>query len=274
MPVGTVSRPWRRYLRLRVRGLIVLVLVIGAGMGWIVRIARNQRAAVAAIKSAGGSVSYIPEWTATDDVGIHRGEDPAQRWLADLIGVDYFGHVTCVDMPSTSTDTTIAPVGRLTQLEDLDLWGASVSDAGLVHLEGLTNLTVLNLTGTQVTDAGLAHLKGLTNLTWLFLKDTQVNGAGLAHLKALTNLTNLCLSNTQVTDAGLVNLKGLTNLSLLDLDGTKVTDAGLAHLKGLTRLSRLDLRGTQVTDAGAYDMHIGRLRAGVKQDLPDLTINR
>ena len=32
-----VARPWRRFLRFSVRGLIVLVLVIGAGLGWTVR---------------------------------------------------------------------------------------------------------------------------------------------------------------------------------------------------------------------------------------------
>jgi hypothetical protein len=35
-----VSHPWRRYVRFSVRGLIVLVLVVGFGLGWIVRIAR------------------------------------------------------------------------------------------------------------------------------------------------------------------------------------------------------------------------------------------
>ena len=31
------SRHWRSYLRLSMRGLIVLVLVTGAGLGWLVR---------------------------------------------------------------------------------------------------------------------------------------------------------------------------------------------------------------------------------------------
>ena len=35
MTVETVSRPWQRFVRLRLRGLIALVLVIGAGMGWL-----------------------------------------------------------------------------------------------------------------------------------------------------------------------------------------------------------------------------------------------
>ncbi len=48
--VKTVARPWRRFVRLSVRGLIVLVLVIGAGLGWMVRQAHIQREAVAAIR--------------------------------------------------------------------------------------------------------------------------------------------------------------------------------------------------------------------------------
>ena len=33
MPSGPVSRPWRRFLRFSVRGLMTVVLVIGTGMG-------------------------------------------------------------------------------------------------------------------------------------------------------------------------------------------------------------------------------------------------
>jgi len=35
----------------------------------------------------------------------------------------------------------------------------SVSDAGLVHLQGLTQLKVLGLSNTQVTEAGISELK-------------------------------------------------------------------------------------------------------------------
>ena len=44
-----VPHTWRRFLRFSVRGLLVLVLVIGAGLGWIVRQAHVQRDAVAAL---------------------------------------------------------------------------------------------------------------------------------------------------------------------------------------------------------------------------------
>ena len=73
-------------------------------------------------------------------------------------------------------------VGRLTQLLQLELCGSSVTDAGLVHLEGMTKLCYLDLRRTQVTDAGLVHLKGMTKLCYLDLSHTQVTDAGLVPL--------------------------------------------------------------------------------------------
>ena len=62
MLAGTVARSLQTLLRLSVRELMVLVLVVGAGLGWMVRSARIQREAVEAIKSAGGTVRYDWEW--------------------------------------------------------------------------------------------------------------------------------------------------------------------------------------------------------------------
>jgi hypothetical protein len=53
-----LSRRWRRFVRFSARGLIVLVIVIGSGLGWAVRSARIQREAVTAIQNAGGVVFY------------------------------------------------------------------------------------------------------------------------------------------------------------------------------------------------------------------------
>jgi hypothetical protein len=47
-------RPWRRYLRLSMRGLLVLVLLIGGWLGLLVRSTGVRRNAVAAIVLAGG----------------------------------------------------------------------------------------------------------------------------------------------------------------------------------------------------------------------------
>ena len=235
-----ISRSWRRYMRFSLRGLIVLVLVIGGGLGWIVREARIQRGAVAAIENAGGGVSY--DWQWSNERSISGGKPWAPRWLVALIGVDYFGHVTRASFYN-ATDETLVSVGRLTRLERLDLEGTSIGDAGLAHLTGLTNLVSLYINNTQVSDAGLEHLKGLTTLEILALDYTKVTGKGMVHLKGLTRLSKLSLDHTQVTDAGLAQLNRLMNLEQLDLYGTRVTDAGLAHLKGLMSLSSLELPG-------------------------------
>ena len=116
-PSDRVSRPWQRFLRFSVRGLILIVIVLGAGLGWIVRQAHIQRDAVAAIKKAGGTVSY--DWKWKDGNSIRGGKPWARRWLVDLIGTDYFGHVAAVDFleASTATDATLAHVGPLTRLQ-------------------------------------------------------------------------------------------------------------------------------------------------------------
>ncbi len=103
--------PWRRYLRFSVRGLIVLVLVIGGWLGWIVRSARIQREAVAAIKDARGQVWYDWEWSSGEP--IPDGKPWAPKFLVDLIGVDYFGHVTVVGGDAFPTETTLAQVAHL-----------------------------------------------------------------------------------------------------------------------------------------------------------------
>ena len=55
-----VTQRWWRLPRLRVslRALMIIVLVLGCGLGWVVRRAHVQRDAVAAIERCGGRVWY------------------------------------------------------------------------------------------------------------------------------------------------------------------------------------------------------------------------
>jgi internalin A len=202
----TVSRPWRRFLRFSVRGLIVSVLVIGGWLGWVVREARIQRDAVAAIKKAGGDVWYDWQW--------HNGRKTpgkpwAPEWLIRAIGVDYFGRVagvSCLHRVSVPgyDRTFTAHFKSLGDLTDLDLSFTAVTDDGLANLAGLTNLVTLNLEGTQITDAGLIHLERLTKIETLYLPDNRITDAGLSHLTGLAKLSRLCLQrDPQVTDSEL-----------------------------------------------------------------------
>jgi internalin A len=255
-----------------------LVLLIGGGMGWMVRSARVQRDAVAALERTHSAVFY--NWQRAR-VGRFSGfkldaAPPWPRWLVDRLGVDYFGHVVEVIFGGADADLAhVRPLGRLESLSipitssvtnaglrhleqmiglrALDLPFVRMGDAGLRHLKGLTGLRSLGLTGTQVTNAGLEYLEGLAGLEELFLGHTEIGDAGLAHLGGLTCLRMLDLNTTKVTDSGLVHLKELTDLRMLDLAGTQVSDAGLVHLKGLAGLQELNLRKTRVTAAGAKE---------------------
>ena len=176
-----VSTPWRRFLRFSLRGLIVVVLVIGVWFGWLVRGARIQHEAVEAIRRGGGWCLYDWQWRGHH--GEYFGEPWAPRWLTTLIGVDYFGHITEVNLYEVGTDAKVAAVARLEHVERLFLFRTTVSDAGLVHLKGLSRLSFLHLANTHVTDAGLANLKQLTNLKHLDISGTRVTGAGVKKLQ-------------------------------------------------------------------------------------------
>jgi hypothetical protein len=54
----------------------------------------------------------------------------------------------------------------------LCLDGTKVSDSGMAHLQGLNNLESLSLIGTEVADNGLARLKSLVSLKTLELRGT------------------------------------------------------------------------------------------------------
>jgi len=217
--------------RISVRGLMLLLLLAGGGMGWIVYVVRSaegQRLAVAGITRAGGFVLY--DWDFKNGRLLAKREPWGPSWPMDLIGVDYFGHVTWVHVPQSATDDDLVYLRQLPRVEWLGDLTVRLSDSGLVHLSGLSNLRELNLRRTKVTDSGLAHLKGLTALVRLDLSRTQVTDGGLKHLAELTGLRELYLQGTQVSDAGMKHLQGMTGLRELHLQGTLVSDAGVRAL--------------------------------------------
>lgn len=229
MASNSGSGAWRRRLRLDLRGLIVVVLVIGCALGWIVHQARVQREAVAAIEKSGGSVLY--DWDTGDKNSIPAAKPRTPRWLVDLIGIDYVGLVTKVRLPEGADPAIVVHIARLPRLQALFIVGSSVDDGGLAHLKGATELAALELPGASITDAGLANLERLNKLVWLDLSGTPITDAGLEHLKRLSNLSGQVLSGTEVTDAGLAHLSGLTKLSALLLHGTRVSADGIKELK-------------------------------------------
>ncbi len=136
-------------------------------------------------------------------------------------------------------------------LEELDLLGAPVSEAGLEAIaRAAPRLHRLHLGETDMTDASLATLAGLGKLTHLDLAATDTGDEGLKHLGKLTSLRFLRLRETRLTDAGLEHLAALGGLEFLDLGRTRISNAGMASLARLKSLHALVLEYAEVNDEG------------------------
>lgn len=240
---------YRSRLRASVRALMAFVLVLGAGLGWTVKQAKVQCEAVAEVTGAGGFVIYDWQWVN----GEYRPERSLRwpRWLVQYAGVDYFSNVVKVGLTARASDSQLMYIGRLRRLRELDIDGSSaVTDSGMAHLSRLVELEHLNVSNSSIGDAGLAHMKGLVHLKQLWLGNTKVSDAGIAHLEGLSSLESLLLTKTAVGDAGLAHLRRLKDLRELRLGWTRVTDAGMRHLGQLHGLVDLYLDSTAVGDAG------------------------
>ncbi len=278
MPDHTLGPPapslWtrRRRLRLSLRGLMVLVLIFGGGLGWIVLRTKVQRDAVLAITRTGGSVVY--DW----DIWPNRWFSPtrapkALKWLVDWLGPDYLGNVVRVWLGPSAGDAEMAHVVRLPRLISFSDLGATITDAHAVDLGNLLELQSVDFSGrSRVTGATFARLAGLPKLHTLHAGGLEVGDADLLAFAGWPRLNNLDLSSTRITDAGLAHLRGMGGLLSLGLDDTAITGAGLENLGpmpqlleirlsrtrvadltplvGLAKLRRLDLSQTPITDSG------------------------
>ncbi len=96
------------------------------------------------------------------------------------------------------TDTCMASVGKLTQLEDLLIHNTKITDEGLVHLKSLPNLKRLYLPA-QTTHRALEYLKELKELRILYIESEHISDQGLVSLTLLTNLEQLYLEQANVS---------------------------------------------------------------------------
>jgi hypothetical protein len=155
----------------------------------------------------------------------------------------------CLNLCSI-TDKSLTTIGRVTQLESLQLSNTRVTDRGLASLPGLTRLQSLYLAGTNITDDGLVSLKEMTELVQIDLSETRITGEGFKYLGQLEKLSLLMLRGSKFSDAGMPYLAKLAGLQKLLLDRTQVSDAGLVHLKGMPKLTSVSTRSSRVTDEG------------------------
>ena len=250
-------RSKRRWLRLSLRGLIVLVLILGGGLGSAIHRAHVQRDAIATIQAIPQNKVITRRcWPLPQKAAKAAPAPPLsiatanslEAWLG-LLEPDLLESAEAVHIGEVATDADLIAVGRLSTVTTVSIRSFKITDAGLAPLAQLASLEEVQLSScVQLTGAALAHLAGSTRLKSLECVGVSIRDAGLAHLARLARLERLQLDRTATTDAGLVHLGDLVNLRHLDLGGNPVTDAGLAHLGRLTRLEDVTLPRTRVGD--------------------------
>lgn len=131
------------------------------------------------------------------------------------------------------TDESLAFIGKIAGLKELNLGDAQVTSGGLKPLTGLKNLETLDLGWTKdVGDEGLSTLSGLPKLRILGLGGTKVTDAGLPRLAAFAALEEVRLMATGVTDLGFEALAACKTLTAVKLGKkSKVTPQAIEKLK-------------------------------------------
>ncbi len=298
---GPIPPPRRRWFRVTLRSLMILILLIGGAIGWALHTARQQREAIAAVRAAGGQITYDyqSEFILTGPGGTRspRTEPTAPRWLRSWLGDELFQSVRTVDFGQLDSSDTLAMVGRFAQLVELHIYLIPNAGIDFGPLSGLSHLRVLSIRGPGADDAVLAEVGQIRSLVNLRLERGAATDAGIGHLVGLSNLADLTLvDNASLSDKGLTQvaagLPSLQNfkldtsmirppqrvhltllalathhpdLKILVLRSTGVTDRDLPPLGKLTQLRTLSLYDSRITGAGL--VHLGSLRSLIELEL-------
>lgn len=149
-------------------------------------------------------------------------------------------HVKC----DAFTEADFKTLGSFTTIKDLTISGKTITDSTLALLTGLTELERLSSDGIQLTDAGFRHFTAFQKLKSLSFfhpafRSKEFTGSGLAHLKALPNLEKLTFAGSTTGDTAMEAIGQLTQLKEFRTWHTAQTQAGNAQLLKLTQLTGL-----------------------------------
>jgi len=163
--------------------------------------------------------------------------------------------VRLAGLRSVST-ADLAVLGKLEELELLDLGAVAVEDDAVPVIVGLPKLSILILDwandgsgGPKLTPVAIRQLGECRNLEHLSLSGCAVDDRTLIVLASkIPKLTGLSIAKTQVTDASIGSIQKLQRLESFNFARTRVTDTGIALLAAHPSLETLSLEKTLVGD--------------------------
>jgi Leucine-rich repeat (LRR) protein len=274
----------RRWLRISMRTLLLIVLVLCAWLAYVSNRARKQEELVRRLVHEGRGVVGYHHQIDANGKSIRDAPLPGPAWLRSLIGDHAFLRLRIVAL-NTSIEEDLRLISQFPSIETLSL-DEQVCDEEMKFVAPLRNLKKLVLSSPYLSDRGIKHLSNLHKLEELTLGHARLTDAGLKHLGGLKNLKELVLIQTQVTGDGVARLRKQIPQARIDPDtfpsvaqerevvqqliktgarfeadkdgwitdvtfyGIDVADEQLTPLQSLARLNSLNILDTRVTHAG------------------------
>lgn len=194
--MSAAIRSSRRWLQFSLRGLLVLLTLLGVLLGRHVERVRRQKLAVAVWNGLGAEISYRHERTRAKSGALYfdsRLAPPAPAAARRLLGDEHFQtpiRLRLVTSQKVSAED-FAALGGLPELENLEIYARiQLTDETARRLRRfgrLERLVLANLDGqsdaTGISTAFLENLAEMTTLRELFLLDGAFGDAEIDKLR-------------------------------------------------------------------------------------------
>lgn len=177
------------------------------------------------------------------DMSYHIGSHSlTERSIPTLCEIETL-EILCLQFENTPVEydpQQYQDLTQLTQLRKLWLVGSNLKDASMETIGKLDNLNDLNLSQTQVSDTGLTHLRTLKQLRNLSIAYTSATDDSLRQLEELPELESLNLQGMPISEEGVESLLKIPELKILSLN-KPISKASVQKLVGKNSLQQLTL---------------------------------
>ena len=257
--------PRRRWRRFSIRGLMLLMLVIGALLAFVVKDlieAREEQAIISKLSEVRVSITFV------HDMGENPDQLPGNPFLRAILGENYKVRLYEARMTEPIGEETILRLPNLRHLEILELRNEKLSDRSVDALARIPRLRRLTFHWIEITPEQLRRLAQSDSIEMLSLDRRSSTDAHLAQLPLFPNLEEVSLwqlynpvtgkQSVATTDNGiksLANIKGLKSLAVSE--APNITDEAFVNIDRFRDLESLHISYTQVSDKSLA--HIARL---------------
>lgn len=204
--------------RFSLRTWLVLFTAAAVGCYWVLVPAMRQQRAIELVHVLAGQGTNPEHWENFTHqpvkFRVFDAQHPPtttgewiQRLLCQQVGYKYFGtveEVSLADAPLDDNDLRL--LADLRGLRSLNLSGAQINDAALVHVAKCASLTKLSIAFAPITDEGIEHLSGLRNLESLTATGTHITDSAIPLLRKMPSLATVGCYKTNVSREGEASL--------------------------------------------------------------------